>query len=48
MTQAFMAHLFIGDGVDIRDMRQAYAAANQLSTAEADCIRPYFLRNSDA
>ena len=41
MAQAFVAHLFIGDGVDIRNMREAHAAANQLGTAEADRVRPH-------
>ena len=40
MAQAFVAHGFILDGVDIRHVGKPDAAANELGAAEADGVMP--------
>ena len=44
VAQAFMAHGVVLDSVDIRDVRQPDAAADQFAAAEANRVGPDFLQ----
>ncbi len=44
VAQALMTHGVVLDSVDIRDVRQSDAAADQFAAAEADRVRPDFLQ----
>ncbi len=44
VAQALMTHGVVLDSVDIRDVRQSDAAADQFAAAEADRVRPHLFQ----